>query len=270
MKVIFKHIGHIIGMPCRGLSSATPDEAAADDGSKGIASGSHDSDEPGQPTRKKLKGDPERGVMCLQDRHFSQWRGALFTQPHLRRRLDRIIQRAQAKVAAKESALSAKAQAKEAKEKAREEKREGKVLAAARRIEEKSRKEEEKAERKALGPVRTIPRTKAVGSECSNCCVPFAGQGDEGDDENEGSNWQRCENCLGQGKVDDWKSSRVWCPNEDCQANFQFHTVRCLAQRKINEAIHQQKVAGASSGGGGVGTRASRKYLGCSDMFCID
>jgi hypothetical protein len=32
-----------------------------------------------------------------------------------------------------------------------------------------------------------------------------------------------------------------------------------LAQRKINETIHQQKVAGASSGGGGVGTRASRK-----------
>ena len=222
-EMIYKNIGHIIGVPARGLSIDQND----DDNHPFPAIPSDDSQDseynPPAPKRNAL--DPRaRRVLSLQSLSFGRWRAALFTPESLRHTL--AVRVAQAK-----SAEDAKKRLEEHKQEAKqlkEAEKASKAIATAQKKEVAAAKKALAEEEKALGRRRKVNRPATALTECNGCLddyiAPVLGALET---------WKTCVGCK----------SLYWCSKPDCAVHMENHETKCIEKQKQLEAVHQAKVA---------------------------
>lgn len=216
--LIFKHVGHIIGPPRRGLPGDT--DAAEPPRVVDLDEGDEEyEDETEQPARKKVPSGRKRAVKPLEEMFFNRWRAAIFTPETYRKALADRVQRERDK--AHEKTMKTQAAAEEKTKKAEEAAAKKKARTAANQLRD---------EEKALGPRVKVARSKEAVDECFQCLASYVAPPDGQD-----SLWTGCEHCDG----------RWVCNLPDCVAALSEHEVKCKQRRLEKERAHQEVVQAA-------------------------
>ena len=225
-ELIYKHVGHIIGTPRRGLpgdrdAARPPRVVDLDEGVEEGDEGEEDAEaEAEQPAKKKgSSGRKERAIMPLERMFFNRWRAAYFTPETYRRALAVQAQRVADAAMAKEQ--KAQAAAEEKAKKAEETAAKKAVKAAAKQL---------KDEERALGPRIKVARSKEAVERCFECLATYTDPpvGEE-------SPWTGCDHC----------DARWVCGNLACKDELERHEVKCKLKRIAQEAAHQAAVMAA-------------------------
>lgn len=209
---IYKHLGHLIGPPSRGLPGAVSLCEITQEEPQHV--GIVNPEELVQPVAQRLLvprlNPPESfhpAKMSLQNMAFTRWRASFWTKDNIMNAMamqSRIQQE-------KEDLKTAKATAA----------RHNKEVAAIKRAE----REQERKDREQFGPRRRIKR---ISSEplCCECCLenmPIE-TADAADD------WQTCDTCDG----------RWFCTSASCVLRLNEHEVLCSARKEKMEKEYQE------------------------------
>jgi hypothetical protein len=220
-EVIYKHVGHIVGPPRRGLPGDT-DAARAPrivDLDEGEGEGEEEVEEQ-QPARKKgTSGPKKRAVMSLQRMFFNRWRAAYFTPDSYRKAL-----------AEKAQHIVDTALAKERKAQTVAEEKAKKAEDTANKKAAKTDAKREKDAKKELGPRIRVARDKSAVERCHECLTTYAEPpfGQE-------SLWTGCEHC----------DERWACDDPECKEALDRHEAKCKQKRIEAEETYQMAVDAA-------------------------